>query len=286
MYPLARVPLRSTEHRGTHVSPRVTRACTRVARARSKPVGRLAGTGDENLASASRCRPPDSRSKLSLSPAALTLRARFTPNFLPGPLSRSPRVLTLRAHTARFSTKLSRRVGTRRSLLLPLHHRHHYHRRHRWIPSFPATTTTIRRDHLRRFHVLPVATRRCVAYGASPPNFPLLSRSESPSFSPIFLLSFQFPPLARAEHATLSSAYILCALPSPLLLQVSSNFFHPTPPPLESTTTLPRHKLYISRARGSFHPPINLSSLSLSFSSSLSLSFSCSLLALGMHTMY
>lgn len=124
-------PLRSTEHRGTHVSPRVTRACTRVARARSKPVGRLAGTGDENLASASRCRPPDSRSKLSLSPAALTLRARFTPNFLPGPLSRSPRVLTLRAHTARFSTKLSRRVGTRRSLPLPLHHRHHYHRRHR-----------------------------------------------------------------------------------------------------------------------------------------------------------
>lgn len=227
-------------YRGTHVSPRVTRACTRVARARSKPVGRLAGTGDENLASASRCRPPDSRSKLSLYPAPLTLRARFTPNFLPGPLSRSPRVLTLRAHTARFSTKLSRRVGTRRSLPLPLYHRHHYHRDYRHPPPMdavvPATTTTIRRDHLRRFHVLPVATRRCVAYGASPPNFPLLSRSDPlflPHFPPFIPIPSPRPRRAchpflriypvRASFSTSPSSFVQLFPPNPTAARVDDD---------------------------------------------------------------
>lgn len=194
-------PLRSTEYRGTHVSPRVTRACTRVARARSKPVGRLAGTGDENLASASRCRPPDSRSKLSLYPAALTLRARFTPQLSPWPsFSLAARSHTPRAHRAFLDETFPARRDTPLSTTTSLPSSP--------LPSpspmdavVPATTTTIRRDHLRRFHVLPVATRRCVAYGASPPNFPLLSRSE-PLFLPHFppFIPIPSPRPRRACH--------------------------------------------------------------------------------------
>lgn len=187
-------------------------------------------------------------------------RATHPPNFLPGPLSRSspppppPRVLTLRAR------RVSRRnfPGARRDT--PIHH----YRSIIGTTTIIATTTNVavatttiqsRSRSPSALPRLPVATRRCVAYGASPPNFPLLSRF-NPYSTPAPFPSFHSDSPLRPRSACHP---FLRIYPARFLLRFSFKF-HPTfstQPHRSSRRRCYRdiRYIYISRARGSFYPP-------------------------------
>lgn len=173
--------------------------------------------------------------------------------------------------TPRFSTKLSRRASGHADPPLPLYHRHHYHRPHHH-----------QHHHSYYHYCTPVA----ITFGAStftssnstmcclrrvsaelPSSFQIQPPIPPPPPPPFSLLSFRFSA-SPAQRVPPFPSHISCALPSPLLLQVSSNFFHPTPP-LEPTTMLPRHTLYISRARETsstlLPPPFSFSLLLASY---------------------
>lgn len=164
-----------------------------------------------------------------------SFRARDSPPTFSLALFLARRAVSHSARAAFLDETFPARRDTRRSLTLPYQHRHYYHR---WSPLPPsisyttttadATTTTISSSSSTDIGTmssllppstpprspsalphLPVATRRCVAYGASPLNLPLLSRF-NPLSLVLSLLSFRFSLLpARAEHTTLSSVYIL-----------------------------------------------------------------------------
>jgi len=214
--------------RGYTLAPACPRERAPVARARSKPVDRLAGTGDENLASASRCRPPDSRSKLYPAPF---IPPRHSPPTFSLALFLARRAFSHSARAAFLDETFPARRNT------PLYH----HPAPLPLPLPPpppmpitvaATTTTRspRRDHLRRFHVykqqpddvLPTARLHAElpsSFQIQPPSspLPLPSYHRFPPFIPIH-------PSARAKSVPPFPPYIY---PARFLLYFSFKF-HPT----------------------------------------------------------
>lgn len=215
----------------------------------------------------------------TLAPNSIPLHTSSLPpslSFLPrdSPPTFSLALFLARRAVSHSARRVSRRNFPGASRHTPLYHyyRLHHHHHHRQPPPPPpsaptsttsSATTTINPAAItfgastftssNPDDVLPTARlRRTSLFFPDPTPFP----RPFPPFIPIL-------PLARAAPYP---PYISCAVPSPLLLQVSPNFFHPNPtpmPPPPSTTTtatLPRHTLYISRARGSFHPLVSLTS--------------------------
>lgn len=254
-----------------------------MVRARSKPVGRLAGTGDENLAAASRCCPPDSRSKLCPALPPLPFPTH-PPTFSLALFLAASRSHTLRA-PRRFSMKLSRCIETRRTTTTIT--------AAAAAAAVSATTTTItattlttardivvailplstpRRDHLRRaFAFTRVSIRQCVAYGGArlrAANFPLLSRFSTPSLPPVSSYSFRsdspLRPCRVACATPFSTLYIYIYIPCASFSTSPPSFIQLFPTPTrrahEPTTTLPAtYAVYISRVRCFYSLSLSLS---------------------------
>lgn len=205
-------------------------------------------------------------------------RARLTPNFLPGPLSRSslplpppppppsppppplppPRAFSHSAHAARFSTKLSRRASGHADPPLPLYHRLHHHQRPRSyyyysIPvaiTFGASTFTSSKPD----DVLPTARlRRTSLFFPDSTPIPLPPPSPLPP-TPYPLPLPPFPPfISILPFARAACHPSLRIYPARFLLRFSFKF-HPTfstQPHRSSRRRCYRdiRCIYISRAR-------------------------------------
>lgn len=265
---------------GYTLAPACSRERAPVARARSKPVGRLAGTGDENLASASRCRPPDSRSKLY--PAPLIPPRHSPPTFSLAlflarrAFSHSARAAfldeTFPAHRDTLLYHYCFTIGTTTTIAIA-------------IP--PPISTTVATTTTTTTAATPVAiTFGASTFTSSNPTMCCLRRVSAelpssfqiqpPSLFPSFHSNSPLRP--RVERATLSSVYILRASFSTSPSSFTQ-LFPPNPTVAraddDATAT---YAVYIPRAR--LLPPFRQPPCYLS------LFLVCSLLALGMRTTY
>lgn len=226
-FALRQPPSHRARYLDKHVTPRVL---PRTQPTRSNPIGRLAGTGDENLA---RTALPSSLQTHSHSPSPLLShplnRGLALVLFLRSALSLAPR-----SHTPRASQRNFPGVGTR----CRCHHHHHYHHRHRQRYQHHRFSTT-------------TATHRAVTFVFST----FTNTDNEILYTSITFHHHQIRPPFHSDSPRLdtdvSLSFVYPTFPSLVLFQVSHNFSnHPTrgTDNVDAVATI----YAISSARGSF----------------------------------